>query len=49
MEIVAILLVLATVVGLLFLGLFFWAYKGEQFENIEAPAARMLVDPDEAD
>lgn len=45
MEIIAVLLVLATLVGLIFLGLFFWAYQGEQFENIEAPAARMLIDP----
>lgn len=49
MEIVAVLLLLATTVGLFFLGLFFWAYRGEQFENIEAPAARMLLDPDDED
>lgn len=47
MEIIGILLFLATLVGLLFLGIFFWAWRGDQFDNIEAPARRMLYD-DEA-
>ena len=46
MEVIGILLFLATLVGLLFLGIFFWAYRGHQFDNIEGPAYRMLHDDD---
>lgn len=47
MEIIGVLLLIASAVGALFLAIFFWAYRGEQFENIEAPARRMLFDPEE--
>ncbi len=47
MEIIGVLLFLATGVGLLFLGIFFWAYRGEQFDDIESPARRMLFDAEE--
>lgn len=46
MEIIGVLLFLATAVGILFLGIFFWAYRGDQFDNIESPARRMLFDSD---
>ena len=47
MEIIGVLLFLATGVGLLFLGIFFWAYRGEQFDDIESPARRMLFDAED--
>ncbi|MEQ9364963.1 MAG: cbb3-type cytochrome oxidase assembly protein CcoS [Leptospirales bacterium] len=46
MEIIGVLLFLATAVGMLFLGIFFWAYRGRQFDDIESPARRMLFDTD---
>ncbi|MCR9141800.1 MAG: cbb3-type cytochrome oxidase assembly protein CcoS [bacterium] len=46
MEIIGVLLFLATAVGVLFLGIFFWAYRGRQFDDIESPARRMLFESD---
>lgn len=47
MEAIVFLLLVATGVGLVFLGLFYWAWKTGQFENMEAPAHRILYDDDD--
>lgn len=47
MEALLLLLLLATTTGLIFLGIFYWAYKSGQFTDMEGPAHRMLHDDDE--
>lgn len=47
MEAIAIILLVATLIGLGFLLIFYWAWKSGQFDNIEGPAHRMLHDEDE--
>ncbi len=47
MTIIAILLPLALLLGLLFLGIFLWAVRADQFSDGETPAVRMLLDDSE--
>jgi cbb3-type cytochrome oxidase maturation protein len=48
MEVVFILLPLAVAVAGIMLALFVWAVKGGQFDDLETPALRMLVDDEPA-
>ena len=49
MEAVVFLLFVAAGVGLIFLSLFYWALKLGQFDNIEGPARRMILDDEDDD
>ncbi len=44
MEIVYFLLPMAILLGLFFVGSFIWAAKKGQFDDLETPAHRMLLD-----
>jgi len=47
MEAVMFILPVATGIGLIFLAAFYWAYKSGQFEDMEGPAARVILQDDE--
>ena len=44
MEIIAVLLPLALLLGATFVGLFMWAVKTGQYEDVETPKYRMLLE-----
>ena len=44
MEIIIVLLPLALGLGALFLGFFLWAVKKGQYDDVETPRYRMLLD-----
>ena len=44
MSIVVILLPLALILGLAFVGAFVWASRRGQFDDLETPAHRILLD-----
>lgn len=46
MDILLILIPLALVLGLIWLGSFMWAMKSGQFEDLEGNAERILRDDD---
>ena len=47
MNIIYLLLPLALVLVALIIWLFFWAVKSDQFEDMEGPAHKILMDDDE--
>lgn len=47
MSILYITIPLATVLALIFLGLFFWSVKSKQYDDPEYIARKMLLDDDE--
>lgn len=47
MSIVFVLIPLALVLLVAALGAFFWAVRHEQFDDLETPAMRILLDDDE--
>jgi len=44
MEIIVVLLPLALGLGLVFVGAFLWAVRGGQYDDVETPRYRMLLD-----
>lgn len=44
MEIIYVLLPLALGLGILFVGFFLWAVKAGQYDDVETPKYRMLLD-----
>ena len=46
MEIIYLLLPLALVLVALIVWLFFWAVKSDQFDDMEGPAHKILMDDD---
>jgi cbb3-type cytochrome oxidase maturation protein len=44
MEIIVVLLPLALGLGAVFLGFFLWAVKRGQYDDVETPKYRMLLD-----
>ena len=44
MEIIVVLLPLALGLGLVFLGFFLWAVKKGQYDDVETPKYRMLLE-----
>lgn len=44
MEIIMVLLPLALGLGILFVGFFLWAVKAGQYDDVETPRYRMLLD-----
>jgi len=49
MEIVYLLLPIAIVIAIVAVGVFFWAVKSGQFEDLEGPAYRILMDDDKGE
>jgi len=47
MEIIKLLIPLALGLGACFLGLFIWATKSGQYEDLDSPALRILIDDEE--
>jgi len=47
MEIVYLLLPIAIILAVVVVWLFFWAVKSGQFEDLEGPAHRILMDDDD--
>ena len=47
MEIVALLIPLAILLVVVMIGAFLWASKSGQFDDLEGPAHRILMDQDE--
>lgn len=46
MDIIYLLLPVALIIVVIIIGVFFWAVKSDQFEDLEGPAHRILMDDD---
>lgn len=46
MDIIYLLLPVALIILLIIIGVFLWAVKSDQFEDMEGPAHRILMDDD---
>ena len=46
MDIIYLLLPVALIIVIIIIGVFFWAVKSDQFEDLEGPAHRILMDDD---
>jgi len=46
MDIIYLLLPVALIIVLIIIGVFFWAVKSDQFDDLEGPAHRILMDDD---
>lgn len=44
MEIIYFLLPIALILGCTFIGMFIWATKGGQYDDLQTPAHRMLLE-----
>ncbi len=47
MDIIYLLLFVALIVVVIIIIVFFWAVKSDQFEDLEGPAYRILMDDDD--
>ena len=47
MDIIYLLLPVALIIVIIIIAIFFWAVKSDQFEDMEGPAYRILMDDDE--
>jgi len=47
MDIIYLLLLVALIIVIIIIAVFFWAVKSDQFEDMEGPAYRILMDDDE--
>ena len=47
MDIIYLLLLIALIIVIIIIAVFFWAVKSDQFEDLEGPAYRILMDDDE--
>ncbi len=47
MDIIYLLLPVALIIVVIIIAVFFWAVKSDQFEDLEGPAHRILMDDDE--
>ena len=47
MDIIYLLLPVALVIVIIIIGVFFWAVKSDQFDDLEGPAHRILMDDDD--
>ena len=48
MDIIYLLLPVALIILIIIIVIFFWAVKSDQFEDLEGPAHRILMDDDDA-
>ena len=46
MDIIYLLLPIALIIVIIIIGVFFWAVKSDQFDDLEGPAHRILMDDD---
>ena len=46
MDIIYLLLPVALILVIIIIGVFFWAVKSDQFDDLEGPAHRILMDDD---
>ncbi len=46
MDIIYLLLPVALIIVIIIIAIFFWAVKSDQFEDLEGPAYRILMDDD---
>jgi len=46
MDIIYLLLPVALIIVIIIIGVFFWAVKSDQFDDLEGPAHRILMDDD---
>lgn len=46
MDIIYLLLPVALIIVVIIIAVFFWAVKSDQFEDMEGPAYRILMDDD---
>jgi cbb3-type cytochrome oxidase maturation protein len=49
MDIIYLLLPVALVIVVIIIAIFFWAVRSDQFDDLEGPAHRILMDDDEND
>ena len=49
MDIIYLLLPVALIIVTIIIVVFFWAVKSDQFEDLEGPAYRILMDDDSSD
>lgn len=49
MEIIYLLLPVALIIVVIIIAVFFWAVKSDQFDDLEGPAHRILMDDDMED
>jgi cbb3-type cytochrome oxidase maturation protein len=47
-DIIYLLLPIALIIVLIIIGVFFWAVKSDQFDDMEGPAHRILMDDDDS-
>ena len=47
MDIIYLLLPVALIIVIIIIAIFFWAVKSDQFDDLEGPAYRILMDDDE--
>jgi len=49
MDIIYLLLPVALIIVVIIIAIFFWAVRSDQFDDLEGPAHRILMDDDESD
>lgn len=49
MDIIYLLLPVALIILIIIIAVFFWAVKSDQFDDLEGPAHRILMDDDDND
>ena len=49
MEIIYLLLPVALIIVIIIIAVFYWAVKSDQFDDLEGPAYRILMDDDMED
>jgi len=49
MDIIYLLLPVALIIVIIIIAVFFWAVKSDQFDDLEGPAHRILMDDDAGD
>ena len=47
MDIIYLLLPIALIIVIIIIAVFFWAVKSDQFDDLEGPAHRILMDDDD--
>lgn len=47
MDIIYLLLPIALIIVIIIIAVFFWAVKSDQFDDLEGPAHRILMDEDD--
>lgn len=47
MDIIYLLLPVALIIVIIIIAVFFWAVKSDQFDDLEGPAHRILMDDDD--